>query len=364
MIINFEECLDKVKTPLKLQKSKYLKQGNFPVISQEASLINGYSNESKMLFKLKKPVVVFGDHTRVLKYIDFDFILGADGAKILQPVDDLDAKYFYYLLKLHMPESKGYARHFRLLKEINFYKPSLSRQKSIVSKLDYIFEEIHKYTDAIDEIQEKINALLEKFLDGIAKIKAPMISLKKVCDLQAKLINPKDTPYSEKLHIGAGNIESISNKLVNVKTAEEEGLISGKFPFDTNVVLYSKIRPYLRKVHLPNHSGICSADIYPLIPNPLKLNREYLYYLLLSKNFTDYAMKGSARAGMPKINRNHLFKFNFPLPGLEEQKLQVEKIKAAFIKLTTLRDINILKINKFNQLKYSILFKELQDKNR
>ena len=65
--LGFEKCLDKVKTPPKFQKKDYLEQCDFPVVSQEVALVNGYCNESEMLFKVAKPIIVFGDHTQILK---------------------------------------------------------------------------------------------------------------------------------------------------------------------------------------------------------------------------------------------------------------------------------------------------------
>jgi type I restriction enzyme S subunit len=131
-------------------------------------------------------------------------------------------------------------------------------------------------------------------------------------------------------HVGGANIESMTGRLVDLRTAEEEGLKSGKFVFDESMVLYSKIRPYLIKVARPGLRGLCSADIYPLSPAMDSLDRDFLYYLLLTQTFTDYAIIGSARAGMPKVNREHLFGFQFHLPPLPEQRRIVGILDEAF----------------------------------
>jgi len=144
------------------------------------------------------------------------------------------------------------------------------------------------------------------------------------------LIDPRRPQYSQMLHVGGANIESTTGKLFDMKTAEEEELKSGKFLFDDQMVLYSKIRPYLMKVALPDFWGLCSADIYPLFPVAGRLNRNYLFYLLFSPAFTDYAILGSARAGMPKVNRDYLFAFKFQLPPLPEQQRIVGILDKAF----------------------------------
>jgi type I restriction enzyme S subunit len=144
--------------------------------------------------------------------------------------------------------------------------------------------------------------------------------LSEVCAITSTLVDPRKQTFLDLTHVGAGNIESKTGALIDLKTAREERLISGKFLFDSSMVLYSKIRPYLMKVARPDFSGLCSADMYPLAPDSGKITRDFLYHLLLSKRFTDYAIQGSARARMPKVNREHLFEFKFWLPDLKRQE--------------------------------------------
>jgi type I restriction enzyme, S subunit len=144
--------------------------------------------------------------------------------------------------------------------------------------------------------------------------------LGEMCGIASVLVDPREPSYSEMIHVGGANIESATGILQDLKTAKQEELKSGKFVFDETMVLYSKIRPYLMKVARPNFQGLCSADIYPLSPNSSQLDRDYLYYLLLSHEFTQFAISGSARSGMPKVNRDHIFKFHFVLPPIAEQR--------------------------------------------
>jgi type I restriction enzyme, S subunit len=141
-----------------------------------------------------------------------------------------------------------------------------------------------------------------------------------VCAITSTLVDPRKPEYLDLTHVGAGNIESKTGAFVELKTAREEGLISGKFLFDESMVLYSKIRPYLMKVARPDFNGLCSADMYPLAPLPGVADKDYLFHLLLSTHFTDYAIVGSARAGMPKVNREHLFEFRVFMPSVSKQR--------------------------------------------
>ena len=150
-IKDFELCLDKTKTTTKLKSSLYGEQGAFPIVSQEKELISGYWDKEEDVFKHKTPIVVFGDHTKVVKYIDFDFVIGADGVKILSPKPFLNPKYFYYWVCSVQIPSHGYARHYRYLKEHQVPVPNLSEQQRIVALLDAGFAKI----DALKANAEK-----------------------------------------------------------------------------------------------------------------------------------------------------------------------------------------------------------------
>lgn len=97
---NIEACIEKVKYTNKIPRKSFEEAGEYPIVSQEQDFINGYWSKKDDVFQVKTPLVIFGDHTKVLKYIDFDFVLGADGVKILQPKSFLNAKFFIIIYKL------------------------------------------------------------------------------------------------------------------------------------------------------------------------------------------------------------------------------------------------------------------------
>ncbi len=176
-----------------------------------------------------------------------------------------------------------------------------------------------------------------------------------VCSITSALVDPRVSDYIDMIHVGAGNIVAKTGELIELKTAREECLISGKFPFDDTMVLYSKIRPYLMKVARPQFSGLCSADMYPLAPSTSQITRDFLYYLLMSKPFTDYAVIGSARAGMPKVNREHLFEFQAWLPSIIKQKELAAILDSYHIATQHLDAIYRNKLNALDELKQALL---------
>ena len=140
--ISFEECLVKVPKQKAVKSKDYLDEGLYPIVSQESDLISGYSNDESLLYKHEKPIVIFGDHTKNIKYIDFDFIVGADGVHILSVKDNILPRFFYYELCSIKLRNLGYARHYKLLKEKEIGYPEKAEQEQIVALLDDQFAKI------------------------------------------------------------------------------------------------------------------------------------------------------------------------------------------------------------------------------
>ncbi len=142
-ILPFRGCLKKIKSKKKpsIPKRDYLESGEFPVIDQGASFIAGWTDAVDFVISDNLPLVIFGDHTRIFKYVDFPFVLGADGTQLLYPNDEiLDARFFYYALSnLNVP-NKGYNRHYRYLQEFSVVCPPLPEQRAIAHILHTIQE--------------------------------------------------------------------------------------------------------------------------------------------------------------------------------------------------------------------------------
>ena len=160
----FEEILEKVKYSKKIPKQQYKKRGTYPIVSQEQEIISGFWDEKNDLFRLNKPIVIFGDHTKVVKYIDFDFVIGADGVKILSPTEEILTKYLYYFVLSVNLRDLGYARHFRLLKEQKIPVPSLLEQGRIVGVLDAAFAKIDALKGNAQKNLENAKALFQQVL--------------------------------------------------------------------------------------------------------------------------------------------------------------------------------------------------------
>jgi type I restriction enzyme, S subunit len=154
------------------------------------------------------------------------------------------------------------------------------------------------------------------------------IRLGDVSQIVARIVDPTLPEFRELPHISAENIVPLLGHVHGVQSAADDGMTSGKYQFECGDVLYSKLRPYLRKVTVADGCGLCSADMYPLKANENQITAAYLRALLVSDRFTAYAVEASARSRMPKLNREQLFRYEFNLPPIEEQRQTTAQLEA------------------------------------
>lgn len=343
--------------------AKNMVHGTYPVFGGNG--IAGY-HEKKNLSGSHVIVGRVGALCGNARLVNEDIWLTDNAFKVTGFKHEFDLHFLTYLLN-HI-QLRKYARqaaqpvisNSSLRHVIITFPTSLSEQKRIVAKLDKAFAAIDQakanleknIENAKELFQSKLNAIFSQKGDGWEEKK-----LGEVCSIESKLVNPQKAEHQKLLHVGGSNIVSETGELVNLKTSADEGLKSGKFYFQNDVVLYNKIRPYLIKVCRPSFSGLCSADMYPLTPKKENITRDFLYFLLISKDFTDYAISGSARAGMPKVNRTHLFEYNFSLPSIEAQNhalLSLNQMKTTY---QSLQAYYQEKLTSLEELKKSLLQK-------
>ena len=182
---SFETCINKLPKPKQVKTSEYSSGTKYPIISQEDKLISGYYDDESYVFHIDSPVVIFGDHTRVLKYVDFDFVVGADGVKIISPKRELNAKFLLYYLQWYKIPNLGYSRHYKLLKEIRIPLPPKSTQLAIVSELDKINELIRLKKEQLKDFDNLAQSLFyEMFGDPVENEKGWEVKkLDNVCNI-------------------------------------------------------------------------------------------------------------------------------------------------------------------------------------
>lgn len=159
---HLEELCKIISTTFKLQSRNYLEKGKYPIVDQSQSLICGWTNDDKGLIK-KNPVIIFGDHTCLVKYIDFPFVQGADGVKILSPQEDYDSRFLFQSFLANPVLQDGYKRHFSDMKEKSYFIPSkLNEQKKLADFLFAIDNMIQAQGKRVDALKEKKKGMVQQ----------------------------------------------------------------------------------------------------------------------------------------------------------------------------------------------------------
>ncbi|WP_420730023.1 restriction endonuclease subunit S [Hwanghaeella sp. 1Z406] len=313
-----EVVRDETGGNIKTLQSDFLPSGRYPVVDQGKELIAGYTNDESRLCKSDLPVVVFGDHTKYFKFIDFPFCLGADGTKVLRPKIDADERYLFYAMqRIHIPAA-GYSRHFKYLKQGKIPLPPLDEQKRIAEILDQADALCRLRAQALDKLNTLGQAI---FHEMFGQLDLPKVSLAELVEARSSLADPTLDENAELPHVGPEHIRQSGGYIEwdRVRTCRVDGVTSGKYRFEAGDVIYSKIRPYLNKVAIADRVGMCSADMYALLPKSDRIKTRYLHFILGSREFLTYGDSVSGRANIPKMNRKQLMAFEVPLPPQELQ---------------------------------------------
>ena len=133
------EVCSVVSAPKKIDKGDYQSSGMIPIVDQGKKLVIGYTNDRYATVP-KGCYVIFGDHTREIKYVDFDFAQGADGVKILKANNHVDIRYLFHAMTNLTIPSRGYNRHWTIARDLEIPVPPLEVQRKIVEVLDNFSE--------------------------------------------------------------------------------------------------------------------------------------------------------------------------------------------------------------------------------
>lgn len=358
----FGQCIQKVKYTEKQPTKSFLPEGKFPIVSQEKELVSGYSNNQNAVFSVKNPVVIFGDHTKVVKYIDFDFVIGADGVKILQPIEEINAKYFYYYLShLHLRDL-GYARHYKLLKECIVIYPSLPEQKRIVEKLDKIFAAIDKAKSQTEKNLQNAKDVFSSYLNNIFNHPThnwEEKTLGEVCEIERggspRPIKSYLTTAPNGLNwIKIGDTSPNSKYIYSVKEKiRPEGLAKSRWVQEGDFLLSNSMsfgRPYILKTNGCIHDGWLVLKQYQS-----NLQCDFLYYLLSSPFVQKQFQQSAQGSTVRNLNTQRVAKIIVPIPPLPEQKRIVEKLDVLQSKTQELEKIYTQKLADLEELKQSVL---------
>ncbi len=254
-----------------------------------------------------------------------------DGWLLLRPDPDrVNQDYFYHLLGSQEVYTRFASRaagatvknlNSQIVREVEIPLPPLAEQKRIAGILDQ--------ADALRRLRhravERLNTLGQAiFHEMFGDLNSSIIkaSLGDVINVRSSLADPKLPENASLPHVGPEHIDSGSGAIswMRVRSCREDGVTSGKYIFEAGDVIYSKIRPYLNKVAISDRVGMCSADMYSLVPMDDKITRDYLHFVLGGDHYLRHAERTSGRANIPKVNRKQLLSYEIPLPTIMMQE--------------------------------------------
>jgi type I restriction enzyme, S subunit len=302
-------------------KQKFITTG-FDMITEE-----GLNNSSAKLFpKGTVLIAMYGATIGACSILGIDASTNQACAALL-PSEKVNNAYLYYFLlsqkeKLVKMGVGGAQPNISatILKNIEMPLPSLDVQEQIVDILDKTQEIINSYKKQLEELDNLIKATFHDMFGNLNKNDKRWEYKKfaEVATIDTKMTRDFNK-YANVPHIGIDSIEKNTGEILEYKLVKDSSLISGKYYFNEQHIIYSKIRPNLNKVALPNFEGLCSADAYPILPIPEKANRHYLALLLRSDYFLNYILSHSTRTNIPKVNKQQLEDIKVILPPLDLQ---------------------------------------------
>jgi len=253
------------------------------------------------------------------------------GCKSLVPGPEIVSDYLYYAIKQAVPTLRrlGSGATFSEVSKsqvASFQVPlaPLPEQRRIAAILNEQMAQVERAKAAVQAQLEAARALPAAYLREVFENDEarawPRRPLAGLCHIRARLVDPTSKTNRSLPHVNGECIESGTGRMLDVRTAAADKVTSSKYLFESGDVLYSKIRPNLKKVLLTSFAGLCSADVYPLTPYEGEVDARFLSFVLLSDEFTNYAVDESRRARMPKLNREQLMSWPSPCPPLSEQR--------------------------------------------
>ena len=326
---------DVTRLGTKIPTSEYQKYGEYPIFDQGQEYISGYTCEKEGIYE-NVPAIIFGDHTRVLKYVDMPCFLGADGVKLLKAKrNDVNTKYLFYRLCAADIPNTGYNRHFKWLKEVEFMLPSFEEQKEISSNLDKVTHAI----DLCNTILEKLDLLVKsQFVEmfGIVGNDEKGWGLRRigdVCKINPPKLNDSRLYPGIEVSFVPMSVVTEHGEIDASEIKKYEEVKTGYTYFSENDVLFAKITPCMENgkgcvaKNLCNGIGFGSTEFH-VIRSTENVNPYWIYNVTSFKQFRkDAAANMTGSAGQRRVPAKFLENYKVSVPPLDLQNQFADFVK-------------------------------------
>lgn len=330
-MIRYRALVKKVSiSPEKKTKQKdYLPKGQLPIIDQGQQLIGGYADNLELQLSCNLPVIVFGDHTRAVKYVDFPFGAGADGIKVLEPAEGIYPKFLYYgtqYLVLRL-EDRGYARHYQYIEKKELDIPPVPEQERIVARIEELFSELDNGVETLRKTKQQLavyrQAVLTNAFENINNV-VDMDTLAIMIDPQPSHRTPSEVlggiPY---IGIGDINYEDQCICFEDARKVAKSVLNEHKDRYEIHAgdFVMGKIGTIGKPFRLPlPQEYTLSANVILIQPNPDIIIPDFLFWQFASPLITRQLTLGATATSQPAFGIKKARKLQIRICDIEKQK--------------------------------------------
>ena len=368
----YKSLVKKVSIPAdkKTKQKEYETTGQLAIVDQGKKLIGGYTNNLDMLLKCTLPVIVFGDHTCAVKYVNFPFGAGADGIKVLSPKEGVLPKYLFYgtqYLTLRFPD-KGYARHYQHIEKMDIPLPPLEEQHRIVSRIEELFSELDKGVETLQTIKQQLavyrQAVLKEAFEGINSTK---YMVKDVCkDIKVGIVI-KPSQYYTDAQQGIKAFRSSNVKEFHINNSDWVYLSQAGHSINSRSVVHTDDILIVRSgypgtscVVTEQFDGCNAIDILIAVPNKEIVLPQFLCAYTNSpfgKAFVSEKKRGVAQK---HFNVSGYSKMMLPVPDLNKQREIVQEIESRLSVFDSIEQTVDTALSQAEAMRQSILKKAFE----
>ena len=316
-----------ISPEMKTKQKNYLDKGALPIIDQGQKVIGGYTNNLNLQLSCSLPVIVFGDHTRAVKYIDFPFGAGADGIKVLQPKEGIVPKYLYYAtqyLVLRL-EDRGYARHYQYIEKKDLDVPDIDEQKRVVAKIEELFSELDNGVETLKKTKQQLAVYRQAVLKEAFSSCTKTVTVESVC--QHVTDGDHMPPPKTKDGIPFIMISNIENHIIDWSDTAFVGddyynNIDDKRRPSKGDVLYTVTGSYGIPVLIDFEKKFCFQRHIALLRPKNNINQKFLYYAMQEPGIYSQATKGATGTAQKTVGLAVLR--NIQIPFCDDVDTQIE----------------------------------------